>query len=589
MLHEDSRHQANASHPHHDAADRLPSLLCHVHSFLDTGGLDILLSWLDPSTNSAPVLSHTLDALSVLPLTSSHLSSHPSLLSTLTSLRTHSDESISQSADDLLATLERQRREGNDKEEKDVDDAGDQSKFRSIKIDKSTADVHSEAGHKEEAAAPVKLQLVAFDESLSPPRSPSEEAKAQVSAEMGKQAAMEAMADEGSAVSSGVGLGKRKRKGLSVSWQEEDRLESVRLFFKEEPIVKREKKSIAGDARDGFAFSLSHPMLPSTPLTPTLDWYPPPKLSLPPLLQTQLQSRGHLSTEKQTQLQREKGVLRSVYIPGQELPPNPAESPESLNSPAVNDADVPIIPFEVAKYTPPPEAVSLAESKPSGAEFSHKTHEILSKLSQLTSLASLLPSSSTSTVPVSTPQYPTAPPTAPSSLLSSMLSSLSSNLSGYSAASLSSYSASPYTAGYAPQPPAAVPQPLPSPAPLSSSVSAASSSGPLSSTSKLLSLLKSDHSALSSLAAAIQPAPPAAAAPTPPPASAPMSYAPYAAQAAPAPALPPASAYPAYSSPYAPPPPPPSSYQPPPSTYYQPTPSTAASYPPALSQVSIHS
>ena len=350
------------------------------------------------------MLSHTLDALSILPLTSSHLSSHPSLLSTLTSLRSHTDESISQSADDLLTTLDRQRREGNDREEKDVDDANDQSRFRSIKIDKSTADV---GGHGGEAAVKGEggvgdVKVVAFDEGgLSPPRSPSEE-KVQVKAEKGKQAQMEAMVDEGSAVLMGGGmvLGKRKRKGLSVSWQQEDRLESVRLFFKEEPIVKREKKISAGDARDGFAFSQS--ALPSTPLTPTLDWYTPAKLTLPPLLHTQLQSRGHLSTEKQTQLQRERSTLRSVYIPGQELPHNPTESPESLSSSAAaSDAEVAVIPWEVAKYAPASEAAP-AESRPSGAEFSSKTVELLSKLS---SLALLIPSASAAPA-VPAPQYP---------------------------------------------------------------------------------------------------------------------------------------------------------------------------------------
>ena len=563
------------------------SLSLRAFSFLETGGLDILLSWLDPSSNSAPVLSHTLDALSILPLTSSHLESHPSLLSTLTALRSHADESISQSADDLLATLERQRREGNDKEEEDVaDDAGT---FRRIKIDKSTAEGHSEP-HRDDVA-PVKQ--IAFEEAISPPASPDEGGAEVVQADKERQAAMEREAEgvTASAVPAAVGLGKkRKRAGLCVSWAEEDALESVRLFFKEEPIVKREKKKSATfDASDAL---FAPPSLPSTPLTPTLDWYPPPKLTLPPLIQTQLAARGQQSTERPVQRDREKSVLRVVYIPGHELPLNPSDSPEVLNPPVIGDEGVVIIPFDPPKWTAPESSASSRDNRPPGSDSSMKTVtvELLSKLSSLASL--LTPGTAAShsgAMPsgAATSSWPAAPVSSSSSpSLSSAVSSLPAP-STYPPPSF-------YPAPYAPAPSSFAPSST------SSAPPAPAGGASSSSTSKLLSLL-SNKSAVSGLTAAFQtpllsaPAPaPAAPLPIPQPA-------PYSLYAAPQPPPPAPVSYPPMPS-YAPPPPPPASYPPPPSSYpppppppvsypqaqssYYPPPAQAAPYP-SLPQVSI--
>ena len=566
-----------------------------MYRFLDTGGLDILLSWLDPATNTPPVISHTLDALSILPLTSAHLSSHPTLLSTLTTLRSHSDESISQSADDLLTTLDRQRREGNDKEEKDIDPTDEDSKFRMIKIDKSTAEGHLE-GHSQDAPQEEK-KVVGFEGTVSPPpsppRSPPEDVKMTV------DQSMELKREEVSSYAGlGVGLGKkRKRKGLSVQWAEEEKLEDVRLFYKEEPIVKRDQtKQMTVDSRDSRVLP---PLQSTTPLTPTIDWYTPPRLILSPLLQTQLQARGQQSTEKVAQREREKSVLRSVFIPNQELPPNPSESPESLMPPPVDDSQVPVIPFDAPKPAAPESHAGGVESKPSGAEFSIKTVEILSKLSQLSSLASLIAPPASASPPATA--YGGYPPPAPSSSSSappppSNLSSLLSNLSAFSAASNPSYPPPQYPQYTAP-PPALPPvqqQGLPMPMPPPPPPSTASTAAPSSSTSKLLSLL-SNKSALSGLAAAFQPPPPPA---TPSPAPAPHAS-PYLSYTAPLPPPPSHAAYPAASSPSYPlPPPPPAassysppstyqapppSYAPPPSPYYTPPPASSGSYPAQVS------
>ena len=563
------------------------TLFCPLCSFLDTGGLDILLSWLEPTTNTAPVLSHTLDALSVLPLTSSHLSSHPSLLSTLTTLRSHTDETISQSADDLLATLERQRREGNDKEEKDIDPTDEGSRFRSIKIDKSTADAHIDSNApKDEVQQP---KVIAFEEAVSPPQSPPQSPPSQ---DVGDRA--DAVKAE-----EGMGVGrKRKRKGLSVTWQTEERLEDVRLFFKEEPIVKRDvKRQMTVDSRDS---RVQPPLLSTTPLTPTLDWYPPPRLQLAPLLQTQLQARGSQSTEKEKQKEREKGVLRSVYIPNQE-PANPTESPESLATPSVDDSQVSVIPFDVPKYAAPEAAAMSGDSKPSGAEFSNRTVELLSKLSSLSSLASLLPpaggfsasASALTAPPAASPYAPYAPATSSATPSASGLSSLLSGLTAFSSSAQPSYPpTSPYasTPLYPPQS-----QPLPPP-PSASHAPPPATAISSASTSKLLSLL-SNKSAVSSLAAAFQQSAPPAVAPAPPtpvsqPYSAPQqtSYSPYTAPPLPPPTPvypppPPAvSQYAPPASPYSAPPP---SYSAPPPSYYPHPPQQSAGQYAPLPQVSI--
>ena len=425
------------------------------------------------------------------------------------------------------------------------------SKFRSIKIDKTTADTHAAAFDSAEGVAEA-VKVVAFEQQAEEEQDISADmGRERVKAEKGLQVAMAGKMEAESVAAAAVGSVSRKRKrtGLTVRWAEDDKLQSYKYFLKEEPIVKREKKRHADDgAADGSRGGAGRPgqsMQESKPLTASLDWYCPARFTLPPLLQAQQQDRGRLSSEKQTQREREKTTLRAVYMPGQETMQQPVDGGDKLEP---SDVGVAIIPFELPRQAPA--APSPAETKTSGADLSNQTAELLSKLTSLASLINAPSSSSSAAIPPSAsspyqshPMYPAAggnggPASALSSLFSS-LSALPSSVPPIPAVSMSSL----------PAPPAA-------------------SIAPSGGTSKLLSLL-SNSSALSGLAAALQQAP------TPPAVSLQPAQPPYAAPSH-------AAAYPPAATGYAPP----SAHPPAASSgYYA---STQPGYP-ALPQVSIHS
>ncbi|KAH3756948.1 hypothetical protein Pelo_11257 [Pelomyxa schiedti] len=73
-------------------------------------------------------------------------------------------------------------------------------------------------------------------------------------------------------------------------------------------------------------------------LEPTIEWYTPPALDLPPV------TRGQDSMEKTTQLRRESSCLMVVYVRDEQIPPSPAEPTVPIKD--YFDQDVRMIPTE---------------------------------------------------------------------------------------------------------------------------------------------------------------------------------------------------------------------------------------------------
>ena len=505
-------------------------------SFIEQGGVALLLDWLQPSSvNSHHVILQTLDALSILPLAST-TASYPTekLQSRLRALTEHANQSVRQAAEELSNSLRLQaeddKRTAEEEEEEAAEGASSESKFHLIKIDKSTTEPHEHAvvnGHTVELPSPdaADKQAVSFDAAPpSPPLSPVAKSEAELTAVSEDKEKQRSMAEKIEAEEESKVIGEpsseerpsnKKRKRLSVRWVEDEKLEDVKLFFKDELIARKEKKAAAAEVAEDKS---------------AIDWYTPPPLTAPP----SQHAVGIVPVSSE-----ERAGRRQAAFPGAK--PNGGEAPASQNGATQGDL-----------------------------------------FSQLNSLASMLSSStsassSTLSAPItSAPSSATTAPAPASAPASNNLSALLSNLSALTAGTGASPApTSAYTSASLP--------PFSAPAP-----------APAGGTSRLLSLL-SNSSALSGLTASLSGTSQQPAQPQPQP-----QYPPQQAQHPYHPPPPPPTANPApqpssypaqphYAS--YPPPPPPAAVVPPPtyrapllppptqSPYYGAPPAPAAGYP----------
>ena len=497
-------------------------------SFIEQGGVALLLDWLEPSpVNSYHVILQTLDALSILPLAST-TASYPTeeLQSRLRALTAHANQSVGQAAEELSSALrqaEDDKRTAEEEEEEAAEGASSESKFHFIKIDKTTTEPHEHAvvhGHTVELASPDAddKQAVSFDAAPpSPPLSPAAKSEAELAAVSDDKEKQRSMAEKIEADAESKADGEaaseerpsnKKRKRLSVRWVEDEKLEDVKLFFKDELIARKEKKAAAAEVVEDKS---------------AIDWYTPPPLAAPSSLQTV----GIVPVSGE-----ERAGRRQAAFPGAK--PNESEAPASQNGATQGDL-----------------------------------------FSQLNSLASMLSSStsassSTLSAPVtSAASISTTAPALSSAPASNNLSALLSNLSALTAGT-----------GAAPAPVSAYSSASPPP-------SSAPAPAPAGGTSRLLSLL-SNSSALSGLTASLSGTAPPPAQPQYPPQQAQQPYHPPPPPAPIAAPQPPSyTAQPPYAS-YPPPPAaavPPPAYRapllPPPaqSPYYGAPPAPAAGYP----------
>jgi len=544
-----------------------------MFSFIDNGGLDVLNSWLDSADCPAVVIRHALEALATLPLTQAHLIAHPQLLERLDALRSHSDESISQLADDTYSSYSHKLSSSaltgdlEDEAEAEVEAAGalensSTSKFHLIKIDKSSADMHEHqlaihANTEDErdlkplvfANAVSEVGDVSVDDVLVNEENKQKQLNDKIEAIKidsdtknesnnntetnndninidSNNATNDSMIDS-SASSSPSSSAKKKKPRRSVTWVEDSAIEKIKLFFKDEPIIKLPAIKTQAELNKERTKTLAN----SIPLKPSIEWSTPEKLNLPAASQAIYQSRGKDSKEKEIQAEREKKSLKTFYQP-HELPPNPAEAEISTELPP---PEIPIIPFHPITQTTPQQPPAQGKG------------DLLSQLSSLASMIGAKSPNGSST-------------TSTNSSVSGSLASLSSLINNL-------------------KPPTQTPQPVPyTPAPVAPYSTPAPA--PAAGTSKLLSLLAGGGgSALGNIAAAlsgnkpIQPtSQPNTQAPASrwdrPPQTAPNTAAP-----------PPQQHYPPPQQHYAPPQPQqPASYAQPPPVYQQPPPAAHAPY-----------
>ena len=400
----------------------------------------MLLNWLESSSvNTHHVIEQTLVALSILPLASTP-ASYPAdkLQHILCDLLQHPNESVRQAADELLSSLALQAEDEKRHDEEDEEDEaaagrGGESKFHLIKIDKTTAEHHEHGtvnGSKLEVGSTEDedKQAIVFDTPLSPPLSPDSKAEADVHAVSEDKQKQRSMADRIEAVDEQQGKAEvddeasteqrasKKRKRLSVRWVEDERLEDVRLFFKDELIVKKDKKkaTVAETQEDKS----------------TIDWYTPPPLTALPSQSQQAVNVVPVSNE-------ERAGKRQAAFPG--FKPSGSESGVTVDllSSLTSLATMLSSSASASSSTPSSAGVSSAPSSfaPAPATVSAPPSSNLSAL--LSNLSALSTSNVAPVVPSSYPSAaaPVNPAPAPGGGASRLLSLLSNSsaLSGLAA------------------------------------------------------------------------------------------------------------------------------------------------------------